>query len=77
MRRDFPGGPVAKTVLPLQGVRFQHLVYETKIPHAAQCSQNKAYEVITVITHFIDEKTEALKVMSLPEGHSPSIRVRV
>ncbi|XP_070321791.1 large ribosomal subunit protein uL22m isoform X1 [Odocoileus virginianus] len=26
MRRDFPGGPVAKTVLPLQGVQFQHLV---------------------------------------------------
>ena len=26
--RDFPGGPVAKTVLPMQGAWVQHLVRE-------------------------------------------------
>ena len=42
---DFPGGPVVKTALPLQGAQVQYLVGEprslTKIPHAVWHSQEK------------------------------------
>ncbi len=30
--REFPGGPVVKTVLPVQGAQVQALVQGTKIP---------------------------------------------
>lgn len=34
---DFPGRPVVRLRVPLQGVQFQFLVGETKVPHAVQC----------------------------------------
>ena len=39
--RDFPAGPVVKTVFPLPGVRAPSLVRELKFLHAAQCSQKR------------------------------------
>ena len=36
MVKNFPGGSVVKTGLPLQGVRVQPLVGEVKSPHAMQ-----------------------------------------
>ena len=38
----------------------------TKMPCAAQCSQNKAYEIIIIITHFTDEKTGLERYVTSP-----------
>ena len=49
--RDFPGGPVVETLLPVLGVWVQPLVWMVaKIPHAASCGpkikkQNKATKI--------------------------------
>ena len=37
--RDVHGGPVAKTVLPVQRTQVSALVGGTKIPHGMQCGQ--------------------------------------
>ena len=41
--KDFPGGPVVKTVLPLQGARVQSLVMELKfhMPHGVAKRENQ------------------------------------
>lgn len=39
--QDFPGGPVAKAVLPLLRAAGSVLGWETRIPHARQHGQRK------------------------------------
>ena len=38
--RDFPGGPVVKTALPLQRGRSSNPGWGTNIPHGMQCGHN-------------------------------------
>jgi len=38
---DFPGGPVVKTLLPLQGARVRSLARELKIVNAMWCDKKK------------------------------------
>ena len=40
-RRDFPGGPVVKTLLPMQGVRVRSLVLELRSHLLHGVSKNK------------------------------------
>ena len=41
LARDFPGGPVVKTALPLQVGHVGSVPWGAKIPHAVRCSQKK------------------------------------
>ena len=46
-QRDFPGGPVVKTLLPLQGARVPSLVGELRSPMARPKKKKKKEEEAT------------------------------
>ena len=86
--RDFPGGPVVKTALPLQGAQVRSLVRELKshLPRGAaketlkknkkKTSFSKAGRRISRTPGFLRESCQGCQNLGLVCGQDPRLRAQ-